>query len=649
MTKYIKYAIILLIGCASTGCADYLDVVPDKTQEVSLLFDRKESAYRALATCYHYLPVFDNTYGILSSSDELIMDINRATSGKEVVLGRLTADYPVLGYWNNDLTSWSELSFGGSSMFIPLRICNEFLENIERVPDMSQTEKTRWASEVKFLKAYYHFLLFSQYGPIPLIKENAGIDAEGEELMPFREPVDDVVDYIISLLDEALPGLPAHVTTSTELGRIDQIIAKGLKAKVLLYAASPLFNNNPSYASLVDKKGRNLFPTGDTEAEHQKWVKAADALKEAIDAAEAGGAKLFEYSGTIPTFDQNYYQNDSRVKYMYNFQRAVVDKWTCEIVWGMSRVDEATSGAWHEVQRAANYKQRGNSDCGAAWQWLSATMNAADFYYTENGLPMDEDPDFDYEGRMSVVTIPDSYAAVAQPGEQTAKMHLGREPRFYASIGFDRSRVRGYGELYDLNLRFGEDPNGRLSESETDKCISGYILRKMIHPDTNGKGDGTAIVRYPWPMIRITGLYLSYAEALNEAYGTEKQAEILSYLNRIRARSGVPSVETAWAKAKNHPDYYKTKDGMREIIQRERTIELSFEAQRNDDVRRWLKGSAFNSKCRIWNMYGSSTEDFYKETELTNMRHVFTQRNYLWPIPTNELVNNTNLVQNPGY
>ena len=72
MAKNIKYILALLLACSGTGCANYLDVVPDKTQEVSLLFERKESAYRALATCYHYLPFFDNSYGILGSSDELI-------------------------------------------------------------------------------------------------------------------------------------------------------------------------------------------------------------------------------------------------------------------------------------------------------------------------------------------------------------------------------------------------------------------------------------------------------------------------------------------------------------------------------------------------------------------------------------------------
>ena len=641
MKKHIKLASLVLLTVFSASCADYLDVVPDKTEDVSLLYSRKETAYRALATCYHYMPVYECTYGMLGASDELIMDLDRVTPGKQVVLGVLTPDYPVLGYWNDDVGGWDALGAGGSSMFKPIRICNEFLDNIGTVPDMSQTEITRWTSEVKFLKAYYHYLLFSQYGAIPLIRQNENIDATGDALMPHRESVDAVVDYIVTLLDEATPGLPAHVTNTSELGRIDQVIAKAFKAKVLLLAASPLFNSNPTYAAFTDKDGKALFPPVDAAAEHDKWVRAADALKEAITTAEGAGVKLYEYTKNVPDFDAANYANDPRVKYMYNYQYAMVDKWNSELIWGASRVYTD----WHEIQRSINFKSRDESSTGDAWQWMSVTMNATDFFYTEAGLPMEEDPDYDYEGRYNLVTIPDNYSAVAIPGEQTVSMHLGREPRFYASIGFDRSRVRGYGLLYDMNLRF-QERNGRQTEGDTDNSISGYFLRKAMHPDT--KGNGT-ITRYPWPIIRLADLYLGYAEALNEAYGSERQSEILQYLNAIRSRSGVPTVENAWAKAKIHPDYYQSKEGMREIIQRERSIELAFEGQRNEDVRRWLKGSLFNSKIRIWNMYGSSAESFYQETELTNMRHVFSQRNYLWPIPTDELVNNSNLVQNPGY
>ena len=58
MNKYIKLVSTILLSFTAFGCADYLDVVPDKTQDVSLLYSRKETAYRALATCYHYMPVY---------------------------------------------------------------------------------------------------------------------------------------------------------------------------------------------------------------------------------------------------------------------------------------------------------------------------------------------------------------------------------------------------------------------------------------------------------------------------------------------------------------------------------------------------------------------------------------------------------------
>lgn len=644
----LKYAFVSLMACVCSGCADYLDVVPDKTQEITLLFDRKESAYRALSTCYHYIPVYENTYGLLSASDETIMRLNRSTPGKSVVMGTLTADNPVLGYWNKDVGDWYALSPNDNvgsqypAVFVPIRVCNTFLENIQRVPDMTQSEISRWSAEVKFLKAYYHFLLFTQHGAIPLIDVNVGIDAKGDELMPKRQPVDEVVQYITNLLDEAIVSLPQKVTSTSELGRIDKVIATAFKAKVLLYAASPLFNNNPAFAGFRDHDGVALFPTGDTQAERQKWVNAADALKEAITMAEQNGAALYRYTKTIPTFDQEYFANDpDRLPYMYNYHYMMVDKWNSEVIWGCSRM----VNNWHEIQRSINFKNINESNTGDAWQWNAPTMNSAEFFYTKNGLPMEEDPDYDYDGRYEITEIPSSDASVAIEGEYTVKMHLNREPRFYASIGFDRSRVRGYGELYDLKTRYQEN-NGPSNLGDVDVTVSGYYLRKLVHPDS--RGTSSTITRYPWPIIRLGELYLSYAEALNEAYGEERQSEILGLLNEIRRRSGVPTVEEAWAKARR-ANLYRTKDGMREIIQRERTIELSFEGYRNDDVRRWLKGDWFNTKIRIWNVYGSTKEEFYVEDELRDMLHVFTSRNYLWPIPTDELVNNTNLVQNPGY
>jgi hypothetical protein len=89
---------LCLMGDLLASCNDYLDVVPDNTQEVTALFNRKETAYNALATCYHYIPEYDNTYSVLGMSDEMIMNIDRVTNGKRAVLGMLNADNPYMSY-----------------------------------------------------------------------------------------------------------------------------------------------------------------------------------------------------------------------------------------------------------------------------------------------------------------------------------------------------------------------------------------------------------------------------------------------------------------------------------------------------------------------------------------------------------------------
>src|SRR3546814_2364676 len=115
---------------------------------------------------------------------------------------------------------------------------------------MSASEKAKWTAEVKFLKAYYHFLLFRMYGPIPLMRENMPVSASVEDVKSvFRDPVDECVSYIVELLDEAVVYLPDAVQFDIqEGGRVTKPIALTLKAYVLLTAASPLYNGNTDFA-----------------------------------------------------------------------------------------------------------------------------------------------------------------------------------------------------------------------------------------------------------------------------------------------------------------------------------------------------------------------------------------------------------------
>lgn len=637
MKKIICYSLLSVLLFAGSGCSDYLDVVPDKTQEISLLFDRRESAYKALATCYNFIPIYDNTYAYVNLSDETIMPYSRLVPGKYFMIGWEGPGSVNCGFWH-DINDWTGQ---GKSAWKGIRCCNTFLDNIMTVMDMDMKEKRTWMAEVNFLKAYYHFLLFSQYGPIPIIDSNVDIDASNDAIRSKREPVDVVVQYIVDKLDEAIADLPEHITSRTDLGRIDKLIAQSLKSRVLLYAASPLFNGNTTYyEKFVNIDGEKMF---NTTYDANKWKLAADAALEAIKMAESNSVSMFYFSSynTVPEFDQNVIE-EPEVQALYNYRYMFTDKWNTEMIWGESRI--ATN--WWDMQRGTQVKNpSGNS--GDAWQWLVPTLKAVEAYYTENGLPLNEDLTFDYANRYQTATIGEKDALHATAGEVTAKLHLGREPRFYASIAFDRGINRTYGEKWSMRIRGGE-PHGRSNAASADNSITGYFLKKTIHPDS--KGQASQMVHYPWPLIRLAELYLNYAEALNEFSGPSQ--EVYDALNMVRRRANIPDVETVWSDATlaRNPNKHKDQAGLRQIIQQERRIELAFECHRNNDVRRWLKGEEFDFEVKGWSVDGTSAETFYNLMNHSNLRHIFiAPRDYLWPILNNELTANPKLVQNPGY
>ena len=235
----------LLFGMFS--CDEYLDIVPDQTQQIDLLFERSEVAYSALATCYAYLPQNDGVYtSFMMMSDEVTTPIAKETDGIRIMKGQQSASDPKFGLWSG----WADQG----SLWEGIRHCNVLIENIYNVVDMTEDEMNIWAAEAKFLKAYYHFLLMTYYGPIPIVDENLPISASDFEVRIKRESIDNSVDYIVETIDNALIHLPARVLSSNDLGRIDQVIAKSIKSRVLTYAASPLFNGNSEmYSNFIRK------------------------------------------------------------------------------------------------------------------------------------------------------------------------------------------------------------------------------------------------------------------------------------------------------------------------------------------------------------------------------------------------------------
>jgi hypothetical protein len=634
--KYL--AIILCSVSLFISCEDYLDIVPDGTQELSLLFNRKETAYNALANCYSYLPQNDGTYAsYVLLSDAVAVPVPKEPNAIKVMKGQQSVSSPLMGYWSG----FSAVGRGQGSLWEGIRSCNTLVENIDLVVDMTQEEKNQWKAEANFLKAYFHFLLVSNYGPIPIVDVNLAISAPDTAVRLDRKTVDECFSYIVETIDAAITNLPEKVLGNNDIGRIDKVIAKAIKAKALLYSASPLFNGNSSlYGNFVNADGAHFF---NQNFDNSKWERTVIATKEALDAAIAQGAGMYYYTDTAPLFDTNNFQF-KLVRDQYNSRFAITDPWNSELLWGNS--SPVANGQYWQIQSPAMMKDPTSSSVEASWQWLSPSLRMAETYYTKNGLPISEDLSFEYADRYNATNIDFNQRFYAQFANRTAKLNLNREARFYAALGFDRGINRTWGSLWELKMRKGET-HGRVANTG-DYLVTGYALKKLVHQDSEGDAYNKAIT-YPWPVVRLSELYLNYAEALNEFSGPS--VEVYTALNKIRERAGIPNVEEAWSNAAYAATLNKhlTQEGLREIIQQERMIELAFEGHRYYDIRRWkLAEEYFTTPIQGWSVDEESEANYYQVMDVSQ-RSFNAPRDYLQPISFTEMSRNPNLIQNPGW
>ena len=144
----------------------------------------------------------------------------------------------------------------------------------------------------------------------------------------------------------------------------------------------------------------------------------------------------------------------------------------------------------------------------------------------------------------------------------------------------------------------------------------------------------------------MSGLYLYYAEALNESGKDYK--EVLPWLDKIRERAGLKGVEESWTDHSKYPDKFKTMDGLRQIIHQERNIEMIFEGERYWDLRRWKEAILeYNKPLTGWDRTGQTAAEYYREC-IVLMRQ-FDTKDYFSPIKNSEIFANSNTIQNPGW
>ena len=645
-----KYVIILFI--ISTSCEkDYLDVVPDNIATIDLAFNTRSTAENFLSTCYTYIPEHANVeqnFSLLAGDEiwyyaENDFYMNNETSFR-LAKGMQNSASPYLNYWEGGRGA-------PHSLFNALRDCNIFLENLVEVPGLEEDERLKWIDEVKVLKAFYHFWLMQMYGPIPIIDQNIAVGASPEETNVKRESIDDVVSYLVQILDEVieaenLPGLINYIYT--DMGRITMPIAKALKAKILVLAASPIFNGNTDLSELTDNLGNKLVSQ---VYDPQKWVYARDALFEAIESAHLNGHQLYEFNQQIPIIGGI----NEEITRELSLRAAITEPFNTEIVWAFAPEWTGDLQMWCQPRWTADH----SALFGYTKKSHAPTLNMAETFYTNNGVPIDEDLTWDYGNRYDVIQTPlfDSnnenfHEFYIEDDYYTAKLHTYREPRFYSSIGFDGGK---WFSLETENINFIPHLNAKAGAASGKQgfeiySITGFFAKKLVHYENIISLQGSTIKGYSFPIIRLSDLYLMYSEALNETKAAP-DAEVYEYIQRVRTRAGLDAggdILNTWQMYSTNPSKPMTKDGMRKIIHQERMIELALEGHRYWDLKRWkLATEYFNKPIQGWNIFRSDVEGFY-EVESIFYRN-FSTKDYLWPISQNELLRNPNLIQNPGW
>lgn len=638
-----KYLLSILCGILLLPGCNYLDMVPEKDIEtVESLFEQRTKVELWWKGLYAELNNIFADFRVNTAylgADEFVtcQALHSSTlynlDGLKIADGLQMSQNPYGSIWYR--------------MYVVIRNCNIFLENVDHTYNMSEEDRNWWKADVKAVKAYVYFELVRRYGPICLVPQNMPVDLPVKDYQLPRQHVDTCFKEIINLLEESMEYVPKHSQRISNYGHTFSLEAVyALKAKVLLYAASPLFNGNAFYSDFKNKNGELLF---NSTYDRNKWLLAAEAADKAAEMCEDGGralvlgatgkkTDLLNKMADIENMSFSRFNNSEYLlewKYPSTFYQFILPR----LVGDDENFDSQALGC------------------------LSPSMKMVEMYYTANGLPIDADITWNYSNRYKLASESSPvYEGVIPMNIDVVNLHLRREPRFYACIAGDRMYWQRGTNTADKDYNFlvkahkGEEPWGTQYDfivSNSWQNINGYWLKKHLFSwfntlgyANNLQGNETAAI------IRLAEVYLMQAEAWNE-YLDQPDSRVYDPLDKVRERAGVLPVREAWGSYSNNPVKVTTKVGMRDIIHQEYGIEFAFEGHRYWDIRRWLTAhQTMNEKQYGWNVIGTTDQAFYNyETGpvvVYSSNKFIAPRDYLDPFDAEEILI-SGMVQNPGW
>jgi hypothetical protein len=468
-----KLILLITVICACYSCSDdILDLTPiDQISEDAVWSDAK------LIAAYH-----TELYNAIQHGYKIHMQSKATDEAFNSISwdiglyprGSINADN-IGSVANNHWTGGGNIYYWNTG-FSYLRKINVFLEKME-VSTLELTNKAQLIAEAKFLRAYIYFEFIKRFGGVPIIDKVYNL---GEEYSFTRNTFDECVAFIEADLNAAIPDLPArYASTDGNFGRATADACKALKSRLLLYAASPLFNTSNDLA---------------------KWQKAADAAEDLLNS----GYELHPDYTTLfnqPSGSANNEIIFSRQFSTTNFHQAPMHN--------LGRKYGAYGGWW-----ASN----------------GPSQNLVDDYDMTNG-----EPPFIYSGSGA------SYTKTINPasGYDPQNPYANRDPRFDASVIHDESRY--HGDTFEMWVSPDGSTYGYDSYKQSgDNPRSNYEMRKFM-PDDNTPISWQTNYTNPWIIFRLGEIYLNYAEAKFELGEENIAREYISKV-RARQSVDMPEI-----------------------------------------------------------------------------------------------------------
>jgi hypothetical protein len=591
--RYLLWLIVLSgIGLASCSDSNFLDETLTSDLTTDVIFSDSTYTVGFLSEIYREIG-FDTDPGRFSDIDGRFGGLQTASDEAEFkVSSKIKTDMLFATGTINPVVASED---AWEKCYQNIRRVNVFLANVDSSPlDGAKTKVFK--AEARFVRAWYYFILLRHYGGIPLIGDE--IYGADDEIKTERNTFAECVDYILTECDAAEADLSVR-PSGRDYGRAGKGACMGLKSRLLLYTASPLFNGE---AEVPDDYPVELLAYPD---------KNPDRWRIAMEAAEA-------------VMNLNVYALFSQ-----NIRESQTDYKNCDgFYWIFQASDASSEGAQKELlvellQPKGNYRESlffPPSRCGDGGGF--AYQGLIDAFPMINGKSIEE----------------------SGSGYNEQNPYANRDPRLFLTICYDQHPMCLSGaiatEPVSIYLNENGSPYGQ--DGVYSGTPTGYYICKMQHwQGTAGcHWNGVSQSR---PQLRYAEILLNYAEAANE-YAGPSQA-IYDALILIRTRAGIlPGGDNLYGLKAN-----MTKEEMREAIRNERRIELAFEGFRFFDVRRWKIASQTEDVMMTGMEIRLNSENKKVYKKFNVRQHVWRPAMYFWPIPYKEVVKAADLMQNPFY